>query len=66
VLQSQPLLKAMLQNLEPLKKQGNPDARDCYEHFLHAYLRQPPEQLGGVISTVYNYLFENAPSNDVQ
>src|SRR5262245_6317084 len=56
VLQSQPLLKAMLQNLEPLKKQGNPDARDCYEHFLHAYLRQPPEQLGGVISTVYNYL----------
>ena len=56
VLQSQPLLKAMLQNLEPLKKQGNPDARDCHEHFLHAYLRQPPEQLGGVISTIYNYL----------
>ena len=56
----------MLQNLEPLKKQGNPDAMDCYEHFLHAYLRQPPEQLGGVISTVYNYQFENAPSNDVQ
>ena len=46
----------MLQNLEPLKKQGSTDARDCHEHFLHAYLRQPPEQLGGVISTIYNYL----------
>ena len=39
-----------------LKNQGNPDARECYDHFLNAYLRQPPEQLGGVISTIYNYL----------
>jgi hypothetical protein len=56
VLQYQPLLKAMLQNLEPLKSSGNPDAQECYEHFMNAYLRQPPEQLGGVISTIYNYL----------
>jgi hypothetical protein len=56
VLQSQPLLKAMLQNLDPLKNHGNTDLHDCYEHFMNAYLRQPPEQLGGVISTIYNYL----------
>jgi hypothetical protein len=56
MLQYQPVLKAMLQNLESLKNQGIPDARECYEHFLNGYLRQPPEQLGGVISTIYNYL----------
>jgi len=56
MLQYQPVLKAMLQHLESLKKQGIPDARECYEHFLNGYLRQPPEQLGGVISTIYNYL----------
>jgi Type IV secretion-system coupling protein DNA-binding domain len=56
MLQYQPVLKSMLQHLEPLKKQGIPDARECYEHFLNGYLRQPPEQLGGVISTIYNYL----------
>jgi hypothetical protein len=56
VLQYQPVLKSLLQHLESLKNQGNPDARECYDHFLNAYLRQPPEQLGGVISTIYNYL----------
>ena len=56
ILQYQPVLRAMLQNLESLKNQGIPDARECYEHFLNGYLRQPPEQLGGVISTIYNYL----------
>jgi hypothetical protein len=56
VLQSQPLLKSLLQHLQPLKSQGNADARECHDHFLNAYLRQPPEQLGGVISTIYNYL----------
>ena len=56
MLQYQPVLKAMLQHLEPLTNQGIPDARECYEHFLNGYLRQPPEQLGGVISTIYNYL----------
>jgi TraM recognition site of TraD and TraG len=56
VLQYQPVLKSLLQHLESLKNRGNPDARECYDHFLNAYLRQPPEQLGGVISTIYNYL----------
>ena len=56
MLQYQPVLRAMLQRLEPLKKQGVPDAKECYDHFLNGYLRQPPEQLGGVISTIYNYL----------
>jgi type IV secretory system conjugative DNA transfer VirD4/TraG family protein len=56
VLQYQPVLKSLLQHLESLKNQGHPDARECYDHFLNAYLRQPPEQLGGVISTIYNYL----------
>ncbi len=56
VLQHQPVLKSLLQHLESIKNQGNPDARECYEHFLNAYLRQPPEQLGGVVSTIYNYL----------
>src|SRR5206468_9904813 len=56
VLQSQPVLKSLLLQLEPLKNRGDPDARQCYDHFLNGYLRQPPEQLGGVISTIYNYL----------
>jgi hypothetical protein len=56
VLQYQPILKSLLQYLETLKNRGNSDARECYDHFLNSYLRQPPEQLGGVISTIYNYL----------
>jgi Type IV secretion-system coupling protein DNA-binding domain len=56
ILQHVPFLKSILQHLEPVKNQGNPDALECYDHFLNAYLRQPPEQLGGVISTIYNYL----------
>jgi hypothetical protein len=56
VLQYQPVLKSLLQRLESVKNCGHPDARECYDHFLNGYLRQPPEQLGGVISTIYNYL----------
>ncbi len=56
MLEYQPVLKAMLQELEPKKTAGDPDASKCYEHFLNGFLRQPPEQLGGVISTIYNYL----------
>ena len=56
VLQYQPVLKSLLQRLATVKDQGNADARECYDHFLNGYLRQPPEQLGGVISTIYNYL----------
>lgn len=56
MLQYLPVLKTMLQQLDPLKSQGDPEACDCYEHFQNGYLRQPSEQLGGVISTIYNYL----------
>jgi hypothetical protein len=56
VLQYQPVLKSLLQRLESVKTRGNVDARECYDHFQNGYLRQPPEQLGGVISTIYNYL----------
>ena len=55
-LQYQPILRAMLSRLDPLAQGGNREARECSDHFLNGYLRQPPEQLGGVISTIYNYL----------
>src|ERR1700751_2380215 len=55
-LQYQPILRAMLSRLDPLAQAGNREARECYDPFLNGYLRQPPEQLGGVISTIYNYL----------
>jgi hypothetical protein len=67
MLQYQPVLRAMLQQLEPLKNEGNPDARECYDHFLNGFLLQPAEQLGGVISTIYNYLnyFTNPEISEV-
>jgi hypothetical protein len=67
MLQYQPVLRAMLQQLEPLKNAGNPDARECYDHFLNGFLHQPAEQLGGVISTIYNYLnyFTNPEISEV-
>src|SRR5258708_20741839 len=46
----------MLSRLDTLAQAGNREARECSDHFLNGYLRQPPEQLGGVISTIYNYL----------
>jgi hypothetical protein len=55
-LQYQPILRAMLSRLDPLAQAGNREALECSDHFLNGYLRQPPEQLGGVISTIYNYL----------
>lgn len=55
-LQYQPILRAMLARLDALAQAGNREARECSDHFLNGYLRQPPEQLGGVISTIYNYL----------
>src|SRR5438132_5517555 len=67
MLQYQPVLRAMLQQLEPLRNEGNPDARECYDHFLNGFLLQPAEQLGGVISTIYNYLnyFTNPEISEV-
>jgi type IV secretory system conjugative DNA transfer VirD4/TraG family protein len=67
MLQYQPVLRAMLQQLEPQKNEGNPDARECYDHFVNGFLHQPAEQLGGVISTIYNYLnyFTNPEISEV-
>jgi hypothetical protein len=67
MLQYQPVLRAMLQQLEPLKNEGNLDARECHDHFLNGFLHQPAEQLGGVISTIYNYLnyFTNPDISEV-
>ena len=55
-LQYQAILRAMLARLDGLAQAGNREARECSDHFMNGYLRQPPEQLGGVISTIYNYL----------
>jgi hypothetical protein len=55
ILQSEPMLKAALQRLEPLVQAGDDAARQCRDHFLN-FMRQPAEQLGGVRATVDNYL----------
>jgi len=55
ILQSEPMLKAALQRLEPLVQAGADAARQCRDHFLN-FMRQPVEQLGGVRATVDNYL----------
>jgi hypothetical protein len=55
ILQSEPMLKAALQRLEPLVQAGDDAARQCRDHFLN-FMRQPVEQLGGVRATVDNYL----------
>ncbi|MBV9492026.1 MAG: type IV secretion system DNA-binding domain-containing protein [Verrucomicrobia bacterium] len=55
ILQSEPMLKAALQRLEPAAHDGNDAARQCRDHFLN-FLRQPPDQLGGVRATIDNYL----------
>jgi hypothetical protein len=67
MLQYQPVLRAMLRQLEPLKDEGNPEARECHDHFANGFLHQPSEQLGGVISTIYNYLnyFTNPDISEV-
>jgi hypothetical protein len=56
VLQHPPALRFVLQKIDAARKANDPDAAECYDHFLNTYLRQPPEQLGGVTSTIYNYL----------
>jgi Type IV secretion-system coupling protein DNA-binding domain len=56
MLQQESILKAMLQELEPRKAAGDRDAQECYRDLISGFLRQPAEQLGGVRSTIYNYL----------
>jgi len=55
ILQSEPMLNAAVQQLEPLILQGDAEARKCRDHFSN-FLRQPADQLGGVRATVDNYL----------
>jgi hypothetical protein len=61
------VLKDMLRLLAKQIKSGNEAALECYYHFLENYIRQPPEQLGGVTSTIYNYLnyFNNSEIAEV-
>jgi hypothetical protein len=56
VLQHPPALRFVLQKIDAARKANDPEAAECYDHFLNTYLRQPAEQLGGVTSTIYNYL----------
>ncbi|HEY0789712.1 MAG TPA: TraM recognition domain-containing protein [Chthoniobacterales bacterium] len=61
LLQSEPMLNAAVQQLEPLIRQGDAEARKCRDHFSH-FLRQPGDQLGGVRATIDNYLgYFNSP-----
>lgn len=42
--------------LEKIKKEGDVDGLSIVEHFNANFLNQPPEQLGGVRQTIFNYL----------
>lgn len=42
--------------LEVLNEKGTTEAREVIDHFHSNYLSQPPEQLGGVKQTIFNYL----------
>jgi len=56
ILQNQNRLKACLAEISPLVQAGNRDAIALDRHFTENFLKQPPDQLGGVIGTIYNYL----------
>jgi hypothetical protein len=56
MLTQRPALVGMLKALKQKGDAGDPGSIECYNHFKHNYLNQPPEQLGGVMSTIYNYL----------
>lgn len=46
----------MQKTLEELKGRGTPLAKEIVNHFHCNFLSQPPEQLGGVRQTLFNYL----------
>jgi hypothetical protein len=56
LLTQKEVLVGVLNYIEPKRKAGNLLACECYNHFRANYLAQAPEQLSGVISTIYNYL----------
>ena len=49
-------LQRVLNYIEPKRKARDIRACECYNHFHNNYLAQAPEQLSGVVSTIYNYL----------
>jgi hypothetical protein len=49
-------LQRVLNYIEPKRKAHDVPACECYNHFQNNYLAQAPEQLSGVVSTIYNYL----------
>lgn len=53
VLTSEKLLQSLMAKIA---KQKSDEAETLVEHFVHAFKSQPAEQLGGVKSTVTNYL----------
>lgn len=56
ITQNQSRLKACLAEIAPLVRAGNRDAIALDRHFTENFLKQPPDQLGGVVGTIYNYL----------
>ena len=67
MLTQKPALAGMMKRLAPLMKTQDVGAIEIYNHFKNNFLGQPPEQLGGVQSTIYNYLgfFSNADIAEV-
>ena len=56
VLRYKEILAGCLLEIEAKAKEGNPIASRVFNHFQNSYLKQPEEQLGGVISTIETYL----------
>jgi hypothetical protein len=56
LLTQKEVLVGVLNYIEPKRKAGNLLACECHNHFRGNYLAQAPEQLSGVVSTIYNYL----------
>ena len=46
----------MREVMEMLEKNDDQEAPEVLDHFKHRWLAQPPEQLGGIKTTVANYL----------
>jgi Type IV secretion-system coupling protein DNA-binding domain len=56
VLRYRDILTGCLLEIEAKSNQGDPTASRVLNHFQNSYLKQPEEQLGGVISTIETYL----------
>jgi TraM recognition site of TraD and TraG len=67
MLTQKPALAGMLKRLVPKVRAGDAASMEIFNHFRSNFLSQPPEQLGGVQSTIYNYLgfFSNADIAEV-